>query len=293
MVWATTYAQAPLLQPVYEKIDVLAQTSPDLMPVLVEKLEELSTIYAGDVVKTNLIDAVVRYIRQTYMNEGADSRDISDVADSSTPSVIWSRYSDAAYPIPAGFNQVPLADLKQMAETFHFRGDESAPIWVVEFLDFQCPYCQRQHTNNVMWELRDVEFPGQVRTAAAMFPLTGKWHELATQAAEAAECAYIQWGSEVFYEYKAGLYAAGLKPTMTVIRNTAANVWLDPDRHQACMDEWFAATPVQAQKNYGIRMWVRGTPGTVVIDSRTWAFKALSWARDPEGFMGTIEELLG
>ena len=62
----------------------------------------------------------------------------------------------------------------------------------MEFLDFQCPYCKRQHDNKVLDELRNVEFPGDVRTAAVMFPLTGKWHELATQAAESAECAFIQ-----------------------------------------------------------------------------------------------------
>jgi protein-disulfide isomerase len=62
----------------------------------------------------------------------------------------------------------------------------------MEFLDFQCPYCKRQHDDEVLDELREVEFLGKVRTAAVMFPLTGKWHELATQAAESAECAYIQ-----------------------------------------------------------------------------------------------------
>jgi protein-disulfide isomerase len=62
----------------------------------------------------------------------------------------------------------------------------------MEFLDFQCPYCKRQHTDNVLNEPREVEFPGKVRTAAVNFPLTGKRHELATQAAESAQCAFMQ-----------------------------------------------------------------------------------------------------
>gem|GEM_PF-6746155 len=99
---------------------------------------------------------------------------------------------DPSIPIPPGYRTLPEDQINEILESVHELGDETSPIVVMEFLDFQCPYCKRQHDDKVLSELRNVEFPGQVRTAAVMFPLTGKRHELATQAAESAECAFIQ-----------------------------------------------------------------------------------------------------
>lgn len=193
--------------------------------------------------------------------------------------------------VPDGYPSVSLSSMDAIFDTVHTLWSTNAPIMVIEFLDFQCPYCKKQHDNKLLSELRDVEFPGKVRTAAAMFPLTGKRHEYSQLSAESAECAYVQWGMESFYNHKTGLYAHGIVPTMDVIKRVATSNGLDANTMEACITEWDTAQAVLAQKNLGASFGVRGTPYSVVLDTRSWAYKLLRGAVPIEIFMDEIEYL--
>ena len=82
-----------------------------------------------------------------------------------------------------------------ISSSFHFQGNEGIPLLVVEFADFQCPYCQQQAKSNLLEELRIV-YPHTVRTAFGHFPLGGSYHVLAEDAAIGAECIYEQVGEQ-------------------------------------------------------------------------------------------------
>lgn len=194
-------------------------------------------------------------------------------------------------PIPVWYTRMPAHTLDTLSNIVHLQWPSDAPIAVIEFVDFQCPYCQKQHFNKILDNLREIEYPGKVRTAVAMFPLSGKRHELAQQAAESAECAFIQWGIDAYYWHKEYLYNQWLQPTEYRIKNAAKSVWLDPDRLRACVSEWHATARVANQKNLGIWLWVRWTPGTVVVDTRSWAYKTVRGAVGIESFMPIVEEL--
>ncbi len=85
-----------------------------------------------------------------------------------------------------------------MAE--RLRGDPNAVITIVEFADFQCPYCkQTEATLNDLLE----RYPGQVRLAFRDFPL-GSIHPYAEKAAEAARCAGKQGK---FWDFHDALFA--------------------------------------------------------------------------------------
>lgn len=205
-----------------------------------------------------------------------------------TPYELWSHIGQS---IPSWFGALTVSDLTTMQNVFHLTGSEDAPIWVIEFIDFQCPYCQRQNRNEVVSQLRDIEFPWKVRTAVAMFPLWGKRHQLAQQAAESAECVYQNSDSETYESYAKALFARWLQPTRSVIRSVAKEVWLDANTIDGCINEWLAVANVASQKNLWIKLGARGTPATAVVDSRTWAYTIVSWAVPVEQFYFVLEGL--
>ena len=265
----STYAQQwDKMTLLYGLLDSFVQNSPDKVDILLDRLDSYERADIADEKKK-----IILQIR-TYIQ--------TKLAQVANPQLAQA---------PAGYATIPADELQWVLDVLHIEWDESAPIVVIEFLDFQCPYCRTQHRNQVLDELRDVEFPGKVRTAAAMFPLSGKRHELAQVAAESAECAYIQWGIDIYMAHKSWLYAAGLQPTMSIIRRVASNNGLDADRLQACVDEWYGTAWVAAQKNLGIALWVRGTPGSVILDTRSGAYKTIRGAVPIEVFMDEIEFL--
>lgn len=264
-VMSIALAQNPALTRLYSLLDDVLVSNPAATTIILSKLDELES-RAMDPAKVDLIDQIRTYV--------LTQKTVSARAEIVT--------------VPDGYASVLLSSIPSILETVHELWSDDAPIIVIEFLDFQCPYCKRQHDNKLLSELREVEFPGKVRTAAAMFPLTGKRHEYSQQAAESAECAYIQWGIEAFYDHKTWLYANGIVPTMDIIRRVASNNGLDADQMETCIAEWHGTQWVLAQKNLWISFGVRGTPYSVVLDTRSWAYKLMRGAVPIEVFMDEI-----
>src|SRR5688500_17464643 len=96
--------------------------------------------------------------------------------------------SDTA-PISPAVNAAPDSDVVK-ADLARIQGSPTAPVWVIEVSDFQCPYCKQWHEQTYP-KLRD-EFvrTGKVRLAYINFPLAQ--HGNAQPAAEAAMCAGAQ-----------------------------------------------------------------------------------------------------
>jgi protein-disulfide isomerase len=76
------------------------------------------------------------------------------------------------------------------ADRGRVRGASSAPIWIVEISDFQCPYCKRWHDQAFATIDKDYVQTGKVRMAYLNFPLS--MHPNARAASEAAMCASVQ-----------------------------------------------------------------------------------------------------
>src|SRR5581483_1914058 len=74
-------------------------------------------------------------------------------------------------------------------------GPDNAPVTIIEFSDFQCPFCKRFHDTTLPVLLKKYE--GKIRFAYRDFPISSI-HPYAQGAAEAAECAYAQ---NKFWDY--------------------------------------------------------------------------------------------
>jgi protein-disulfide isomerase len=139
------------------------------------------------------------------------------------------------------------------------RGARTAPVTIVEYADFQCPYCRS--VTQTLRALQD-KYRGQVRIVFRHLPLPN--HKEAPKAAEAAECAGEQgrfWEMhDKLFENQSGLQVADLK-------RRAAEMSLDTHRFDTCLDSGRFAAAWQQDREEGQRFGVSATP-TFFINGR-------------------------
>ena len=97
----------------------------------------------------------------------------------------------AATSAKAGLTAKPTDSISALADKGRIRGAESAPIWLVEISDFQCPFCKRWHDETFAALDNEYVKTGKIRLAYLNFPIPSL-HPNARAAAEAAMCASVQ-----------------------------------------------------------------------------------------------------
>ena len=137
------------------------------------------------------------------------------------------------------------------------KGDPKAPITIVEFSDFQCPFCKKTEStlNGIL-----TKYNGQVKLAYLDFPLR-EIHPHAQNAAEAARCAGDQGK---FWEYHDALYADQSKLGGPELATHARALNLDEKSFQSCLDSGKFKSKVEADLEQGNKVGVAGTPGFFV-----------------------------
>ena len=139
-------------------------------------------------------------------------------------------------------------------------GDKDAKITLVEFSDFECPFCSRFHPT--AQKLVD-EYPGQVRWVYKHFPLSSI-HKQAQSAAEASECAGDIGGNDAFWAYGNKLFENQKTLGRNLYVRLAEDLSLDSDDFAECVDERKFQDKVIADYQRGVEAGVRGTPGSFI-----------------------------
>lgn len=132
------------------------------------------------------------------------------------------------------------------------RGPDGAPVTILEWSDFQCPFCREAQP--VLGRLL-AEFPEQVRLVFKDFPLRS--HELAVPAAIAARCASAQGR---FWEYHDLLFVAQPAFTRDELVGYARRLGLDVPRFTECLDAARFQEDVMADQSEGRAAGVHATP---------------------------------
>jgi protein-disulfide isomerase len=151
-------------------------------------------------------------------------------------------------------NLLPAPNLPrvEVAATGPMRGPAGAPVTIVEFSDYQCPYCGRAEPT-IKRILQ--AYAGKVRIVYKDFPLPG--HDNAPKAAEAAHCAadqgkYWEMHDKMFDEQRA-LEVANLKAY-------AREIGVDGSKFDACLDGNVKAKDVEASARAGNDVGIHATP---------------------------------
>jgi protein-disulfide isomerase len=136
------------------------------------------------------------------------------------------------------------------------RGPAEAPVKVVIFSDFECPYCSR-----VVPTLHELykRYEGKIRMVFRDFPLS--FHENARRAAEAAHCANEQGK---FWEYHDRLFAHQDKLTEKDLVEHAKALQLDAPALEKCLQSGKHRESVERNLKDGERLGVSGTPAVFV-----------------------------
>ena len=132
------------------------------------------------------------------------------------------------------------------------KGPAKAPITIVEFSDYQCPYCSRAETT-----VTDVlkKYGDKIRLVYRDYPLS--FHQNANVAAQASECADEQGK---FWEMHGAMFANQSKLAATDLVETAGTIGVDKDKFKACLDSGKYKDEVQKDFEDGQKAGVTGTP---------------------------------
>jgi protein-disulfide isomerase len=134
------------------------------------------------------------------------------------------------------------------------KGSPNAPVTIVEFSDFECPYCKAaEPTVKHVIE----KYDGKVRLAYRDLPIRGS-HPHADAAAEAAHCAAEQGK---FWEYHDRLFAEQSKLDSASLKEDARSVGLDEGRFDACVASHKFQAKVQQDADQAFEAGITGTPG--------------------------------
>lgn len=132
------------------------------------------------------------------------------------------------------------------------KGPATAPVTIVEFSDFECPFCARAEGT-----VKDVlaAYPGKIRLVYRDYPLP--MHSKAPKAAEAAHCAEDQGK---YWEMHDQLFANHDKLDVPALKEHARTLGLDGAKFDECLDSGAKAKVVQGHQKAGEEAGVTGTP---------------------------------
>ncbi len=137
----------------------------------------------------------------------------------------------------------------------HVLGGADAPVTIIEFSDFQCPFCARFVEQAMPQIKEDYIDTGKVKMVFRNFPL--RFHENAESAALAAECANEQGR---FWEYHDKIFQNQAYLGMDNYRAWAVELGLNAGQFNSCLDSGKYAENVQKDAEDGAKAGVTGTP---------------------------------
>jgi len=188
----------------------------------------------------------------------------------------------------------PLEIVKISKDDDPIRGDKNAPITIIEFSDYQCPFCARFHTQTLPVLLDEYINSGKVNLVYRDFPIQNI-HPNALPAAVAAECADEQGR---YWEYHDMLFEnqnswAGLEigSAVAAFKQYAVDLNLSQDQFESCLDSGKYLEEIRKDLNDGRDYGVSGTPGFFIGNDQI-GYVQVSGAQPFEAFKQIIDSQL-
>jgi len=156
----------------------------------------------------------------------------------------------------------------KLAKDDHFKGEKNARIILFEYSDFECPFCKTVHPTIV--QVMDT-YKTQVAWVYRHFPLG--FHANAQKEAEASECVATQGGDTAFWKFSDAIYerttSNGTGFALEKLGPLAAEVGVKQATFQDCLDKGEMTQKVKDQAAQGGKEGIQGTPGIILLDTKT------------------------
>ncbi len=133
-------------------------------------------------------------------------------------------------------------------------GPKDAPITLIEFSDYQCPYCKKWHDEVLPSLLKD--YQGKLRYVYRDFPLSGL-HAQASPAAMAADCAGEQGD---YFQYADKLFSDQYDLGETAFLQYASDLKLDATKFKECLDSNRYQSEVEKDYQFAAQLGISSTP---------------------------------
>lgn len=174
----------------------------------------------------------------------------------------------------------------------HVYGDPQAPFSLIEYSDFECPFCKRFHPT--ARRLVD-ENPDQVNWVYRHFPLA--FHNPGAQKqAEASECAAELGGNDQFWRYTDLIYertrSNGKGFPIEDLVPLATEIGLDEQSFSDCLDSGRYTARVESDFEDGQQAGVRGTPGNILRHNGSGTSLAVQGAQPYENVKQALDLMI-
>lgn len=162
------------------------------------------------------------------------------------------------------------------------KGDEDAPVTIIEFSEYQCPFCGRYVTETFSQIDKEYIQTGKVKYYFRDYPLS--FHQYAQKASEAARCANEQGK---FWEYHDQVFENQDLLNLENLKKWAADLGLNTSQFNDCLDDGKFEDAVKQDFNDGQTAGVQGTPSFFING------QPLRGAQPYESFKQAIDDALG
>lgn len=163
----------------------------------------------------------------------------------------------APAPSPSAVPEGKVGEVAPVTKDDHVRGSAKAGVTLIEYSDFECPFCGRFHPSMV--QLMN-EYEGKVKWVYRHFPLS--FHPSANPAANASECASEQGK---FWEYADKLIENQSALSDAKYAEIAAGLGLNKSKFESCYSSKKYQARITADQAGGSTAGITGTPGTIII----------------------------
>lgn len=180
--------------------------------------------------------------------------------------------SGSNQPIPVATNTEESAELPSgstvapVTESDHIRGNPNAPIVLVEYSDYDCPFCKNFH-ETMQQVMAEYGVDGQVAWVYRHFPLQ-QLHPNAPKIAEASECVAELGGNDAFWTFTDLVFSErGTNDPTDISRlpEFAETAGIDRGQFDLCFNSGKHRDTIEADFNEALAAGGRGTPYTIAI----------------------------
>ncbi len=186
-------------------------------------------------------------------------------------------------------------EIAAIKDKAYIEWNKESKITLVEYSDLECPFCIRQYRNWVIKKLHE-KYWDQLNSIFKNY----RWvpHKNSEAEANATLCVWELWWAEKYISYYSKIFERttesqdGSGFSQDNLVPLAKEIWINESDFKACVDSNKNIAKFDADTEEWQKLWVRGTPWTVIINNETWKYIVIWWAYPIENFEKAIDELL-